>query len=494
VPDARTTDGASAAATTTPPSPGGQAIEEKVPLDDEAKALKLAESKAASRKAIAQHEKDVAEAQKAELAAKLPSAEAVKPLEGKVELGEKTGLVADLLAHSLVGDAAAAIAAQVKEKLSSDSIVLVVEDRALAKIDWPYEAIRGQTEQHKSALAEAIALFGVTQPPEGVEREAEEEREAAPKRALLPAAALPVARLISVAPAAVNALASVVGMFRSDYAITNRDVTIGTTPLIAAIAGELAVNGKVAVSGFELVEGSAVAADFWDAWGSRARLERLKLRAANERVAPVEEALKAHRELLKSAASALDKALAAADSTADVLKRLRDRITELHEEITRLEESIAQDRADVAVAETVLTRFEEFASAVVTTAEGAAYPPLVAAAIQERLRARENAITHVLYVGLEGAGGETIRRRNLFLGPRLTFVGGVQVSHLLLDVDARTTVAAGTQSLLGQIRYKLVEGNVSSRVATTLSRPLPAAGKQIVVEGTTSLRDGGASR
>ncbi len=82
----------------------------------------------------------------------------------------------------------------------------------------------------------------------------------------------------------------------------------------------------------------------------------------------------------------------------------------------------------------------------------------------------------MLYVGLESAGGETIRRRNLFLGPRLTFVGGVQVSHLLLDVAERTTVAAGTQSMLGQIKYKFFKGEMCDREPTTLSLPLPTPG------------------
>jgi hypothetical protein len=61
-----------------------------VPLDAEAKALKLEQTKAESRKAIALSEQAIADAQKKTLLAKLPSSD-VKPLEGKIDIGEKGG-------------------------------------------------------------------------------------------------------------------------------------------------------------------------------------------------------------------------------------------------------------------------------------------------------------------------------------------------------------------------------------------------------------------
>lgn len=474
-----------------------QSSDDDFPLDDEAKALKLAEKKAASRKALAESEKAIAEAEKATLAARLPSTEAVKPLEGKVEVGEKTGLVADLLAHSLVGDAATAIVESITG-LPTDATVLVTDDRALAKIDWPYEAISGHVIQQAEALTEALALFEPAQQKrDEAGRKAEEavKEKARADAKFVPGLGLTLgAKVISAAPAAVNALASVIGMFRSDYAITNREVTIGTTPLIAAVAGRLTEDANVVAGGFGLVEGSEVAGKFWTAWSNRSELERRKVRVSSERIAPADKALAAQQQQLKTAVAALEKVMADADSSAEVIKGFADRVENLGREIVKLERSVAEDRADVAVADAVLARFDDFAKAVTNTPEGAAYPPLVAAAIQERLRAADGTeITHVLYVGLESAGGETIARRNLFLFPRLTYIGGVQVSHLLLDVAKKVLTSAGTQSLAGQVKYELFRAELAERTGPSwLGKKLPGKKERAVAASRAGGRDSDA--
>jgi hypothetical protein len=432
-----------------------------VPLDDEAKALKLEQTKADSRKAIAEAEKAIAEAQKATLAAKLPTTAAVTPLEGKIEVDAKTGLIADLLAHSLLGDAAKEIAAQVESQTDKTSVILVVEDRALTKTDWPYEAIRKQVAQQDEALTEVLGLFGEegrVPPPE-------------PRAELLPELAL------SAVPSTVNALASVLGMFQSDYAITSRDVTIGNTPLVAAVAGELAAARKVTVSGFELVGESEVAKKFWDAWGKRGKLERLKVVVTNRDIKPVELRIEDQRSALKQTSAALDKELGADDADRDALARLRKRIADLQSATAADETSIGPKRAQAAAADAAIARFDAFATAVTTTSAEAAYPPLVAAAIQERLREGTSRITDVLFVGLEAASGEVIRRRNLFLWPKLSFVGGVQVSRLLFNVARKLTVASGTQSLVGQIKYNPFTGKLARRWAEPIGpsgAPAPA--------------------
>jgi hypothetical protein len=122
-----------------------------VPLDEEAKKLKLEQTKAEARKAIA-------EANKATLAAQLPTAD-VKPLEGKTEVGEKAGLVADLLAHSLLAPAARTIAnGIVAANVPNGARVLVVDDRALTAVDWSYLAVSEQVNHQKTALEHALNL------------------------------------------------------------------------------------------------------------------------------------------------------------------------------------------------------------------------------------------------------------------------------------------------------------------------------------------------
>ena len=115
---------------------------------------------------------------------------------------------------------------------------------------------------------------------------------------------------------------------------------------------------------------------------------------------------------------------------------------------------MADPRTMVAIAEAAIASFDSFATAVTTVAERSAHPPLVAAALRERLHAPDDEHTHVLFVGLKSAGGETITRRSLFgRSGEVGFLGGAHVSYLLLNVERNRTVAAGTQSLCRNLKY-----------------------------------------
>jgi hypothetical protein len=257
-------------------------------------------------------------------------------------------------------------------------------------------------------------------------------------------------------------------MFRSDYSFTSRDVTIGTTPLVAAVTGELLKEGKKVVNrDFELVTGSRLLSRFWDAWRKRAELERRKTLVSARLLAPADQRIESLRAQWTAAQASLDKLLATKDGASP--EALEEEIARLRTAVNAEQDAVANIRGPVTAAESAIARFNEFATAVTTTADGAAYPPLVAAAIQERLRRGDARITHVLYVGLEADGGEAIRRRNIFLGPRLAYLGGVQLSHLLLDVNKRLTTAGGTQSLLGRVRYELFDDSLSQRKVTTIT-------------------------
>jgi hypothetical protein len=461
------------------PAAPAQPAQSPVPLDDEAKALKLAEIKATSRKAIAEADKSTVEAQKATLAAQLPTNE-TKPLEGKIELGEKTGLIADLLAHSLVADGSKAIVSDVADELDPGvSVVLVVEDRNLTKLDWPYQAIKRQVDQQRASLRAALDLFADIDAPPFVEDVPPPPPP--PSEFLLVAGlvgVLPAASaLLTAAPAAVGAVAAVAGMFRSDYSITNRDVAIGTTPLVAAVTGELLKGDfKVVNRDFELVAGSRLASRFWDAWRTRAELERRKTLVSARTLTPADLRIESLRAQWTAAQATLDKLLAEEDGASP--GPLREEVDRLRTEVIDEQRAVAEIRGRVSAAESAITRFDAFATSVTATTADAAYPPLVAAAIQERLRRGDARVTHVLYVGLEGAGGETVTSRNLFRGSRLAYVGGVQISHLLLDVDARVTTAGGTESLLARVRHELSDGSLSGRTVTSVTAPVsPSEGR-----------------
>src|SRR5215470_5298332 len=128
-------------------APPASSADSEIPLDDEAKRLKLEQVKAEARKAIA-------EAQKAALASQLPSPEFKSP-EGTVDLSDKAGLVAQLVAYEMLNAAAKTIANEVVEVAQkghpgSKLNLLLVDDRRLVATDWPYQIIHSQLTHESS--------------------------------------------------------------------------------------------------------------------------------------------------------------------------------------------------------------------------------------------------------------------------------------------------------------------------------------------------------
>jgi hypothetical protein len=419
----------------------------ETPLDEEAKRLKLEQVKAVARKAIA-------EAQKATLAAQLPSGD-TKPLEGKVEVGAKAGIVAQTVAYSLVENAAKGIAVKVKARLAgvTGASVLVVEDRRLVATDWPYEVIRGQLEHERAALDKAADLLEGTLP-----------KKPDRKMDMFTVTAAGVTAVAGV----VGAAAGVAGMFRTDYSLAAREVAIGTTPLVAAVARELlAASVPVTVDAFGIAAG-AVIRDFWAARDRRLEVERLALALKNTRVLPADRRIEDRRAELKDATAAYHKGLGA-EKKPEGLPELRQRMESLETSIRTEEDAAAPSRALAAAAEALIARFDAFATAV-TAAKPGDYPPLVAAALREPLHSTPAGHTHVLYVGVEASGGETITRRSLFgKSGQVGFMGGAQISYLLLEVGRNRTVEAGTLALLGHLPYDLGRAEAGAMKPITLT-------------------------
>ena len=116
---------------------------------------------------------------------------------------------------------------------------------------------------------------------------------------------------------------------------------------------------------------------------------------------------------------------------------------------------MAPAKAHADVADAALARFDDFSTAATTGAT----PPLVAAALRERLHGNDRAYTHVLFVGVEGSGAETITKKGLFRrSGQVGFVGGCEVSFLLLDLESGNVAAAGAVPLVGHLHYDLATG------------------------------------
>jgi hypothetical protein len=439
------------AAKVAPAAPGTPTVD-AVASDPEIKRLKVDQARAEVRKAIA-------EANKATVAAQLPSVDA-KPPDGKVEVGDNAGMVADAVARALLEDAARRIATE--SSLGKGDKVLVVEDRLLIATDWQYRAVEGRLRQQIEALdtAKRMVIEAGGRETEAQSVQAEDEPAAAEssRRSLLAAAAVP--GLVAAAPGVLGAVAQVAGLFRSDYALSSREVTIGATPLVAAVTGELLREGKaVILDGFSLLKDSSLLADFAAAQQARVELERLTLEAAQG--ADVQRrAVDDARSEREQAATAHAKA-AGEGKGDDILAALRAQIQGADSRIADLEQQLAGPEPAIAFAKMVAEAFDGLAAALVTASDGAVYPPLIAAATREALHGDQPKATHVLFLSADGASGETITKRGWFGGTRkIRFVGGLQTSFLLLDAANNTTKAAGAHSFLGDVDYKLGDGDM----------------------------------
>src|SRR5262245_43221011 len=81
--------------------------------------------KAEQEKAKAEAEKAIAEAEKAKLSASLPTPTS-KPMEGKVDLDDRAGYFAEIVAYETVRENANDIASSVARKLANDTKVFIV--------------------------------------------------------------------------------------------------------------------------------------------------------------------------------------------------------------------------------------------------------------------------------------------------------------------------------------------------------------------------------
>jgi hypothetical protein len=373
----------------------------------------------------------IAEANQAELKALLPPAPTSKPLEGKVEVSDKSGFFGDLLAYAAMERAVDSLANVVPETAKS---VLLVEDRNLVGSEWMKTLMEGQIEQHALALEDALSKLG------------QDKRE-------VMADSVPGA--IAAAPLIVGAVADLVGMFKTDYAMHGRDVTISTTALLAETTGKLAARGiDVKIDTFAFIAESAMLTSF-------ASL-REKLTNLRNAVARLNEIEVVPRQLeiddLTKTIDAVEKAWAKAveDGKATDPSPALDRLAKLRADRKEAAGGLAPFKATATQAAAVLAAADEFVKAAVT-ATGTAPPPILAAAVRQRLQG----VTHVLFVATAAAGDEAVTRHGLFAKSGIVgYIGGCNVSYLILDVAA-DKVTGGSGSWVGHTRYDLKDGDLS---------------------------------
>ncbi|MCY1139002.1 hypothetical protein OWR29_13415 [Actinoplanes sp. Pm04-4] len=240
---------------------------------------------------------------------------------------------------------------------------------------------------------------------------------------------------MGAAPKVVGAVADVVGMFRTEYAMAGRSMSPQGTPVVAEMSRLLRSRDVPSVvDGFGLTRGSKLLAGIQD------------LREARMRV---EEKLSTHRAAVRPTK---------ADAVADA---------------DRPEEEVDIARAAlVGYADKVLTAVDAFLLAISTAPKDGGDPPLLGALLREALYAAQPDVSHVLFVSLDSIGVDIVDAAKRFGRDRwYSYFGGLQVSYLLLDASSGTTVSAGTVRRLGHARFDLETGDLSEHWTKPVGGP-----------------------
>lgn len=465
-----------------------------VQLDAEGRQLEREAAKARFRAEIAKSRKEAAGASEAPgpsfADAGIPSiADAPK---GATTIGDGAGSFGSWLIHESLDAAAGALAEAVTGKpdgttppaLGGGDGVLVVEDRAIRGFDVALAQARATLATATTRLLPLTAQvatahdrlniewanYGVW-PPEppapdqgGLRRavgDAVPAEEAEPE---------PEAKAVAGGgEGPLGAALGLLGLLRTDYTLAATTATTTSAELAILVAASLAAKG-VTVQSDSLTTLPATPA----AGSLLAELQSVQdtIAALTQKVAELEVALAP----MDSAITAI----AAAEGTAD--QAWRDAATsetssqtapaELLKQLEEIRRELYPRRATVAHAKAVADAVTQILAEVETGLAGAlsatpvpgGEPVLLTALRGEQLRA----MTHVLYVHVDDAGGDVVTRQSLLgTSGRLGFLGAASTTWLLIETSTGNIKAGGSARRLRAMGY-----DIPTAKASTTADPL----------------------
>ena len=214
---------------------------------------------------------------------------------------------------------------------------------------------------------------------------------------------------ITVGTAILSSLADIAGFFQVDYNIKGRKVEIGNAALHALVAGKICKKTQkvdVLLQGFHRIKSSDLVNDF-------------------ERCTELRGELAAELAVLTDKLESDLKGNVHAKSIAEQTK-------------------------------SILRSFDEFNKSATSVPEGGTLSPMAQATIRAHLD--EQRITHVLYLAVSSAGGESITKQWLWTTPKISFLGAGAYTYVLATCDGKI-VAADTIVGTAFARYQLNQGN-----------------------------------
>ncbi|MBN8866573.1 MAG: hypothetical protein J0H98_03370 [Solirubrobacterales bacterium] len=406
----------------------------------------------------------------------LPEAKAT-PLDKGITVGEGVGLVAELMAHSLVERSAEMVSGAVTKAVDCPIKVLIVNDRSIADGDWIHKSLSADlplATEYLNGYADALE-------EELGERagEPDEVRTHGMRAYGVTGGLGEVAIGANVAKSLVGAAADIAGLFIPEYSIAKAEVSVEATPLLSALAGKLqAGKHQVGVESFTTLSGdSTLWGNYRDAVAARNKVDllaaRLEAKKAEEKArsngGPPDQdpptVILSAKELQGKMDGIFSSLTSKKDPCLPILPELRQALAEADPQADGGGEDEGEGDAPeqpkaknelVAAARIAVASFDAFASRI-TSAEEDARPALLAALLHEELHDPER-WTHVLYAGLDVTRGETITSKSRWRAPKLRYVAGCNASYMLFDLKERVVRTAGTFPLAGNLRFQLGKG------------------------------------
>lgn len=359
------------------------------------------------QKKIAELEKAIAEAEKAKLAAKLPTTEG-SGVTGSVTFGEGSGYFAEMLAYQAMIEVAEQVAADVGSPATADEKILLVTGDGLAKSAQLWEIANARVEDANERLR---WLLDHSYPPDFEFAEAEG-----------------VTAAFTTAAAILGAAADIASFFRSDLAVTARSVNVTTDAMLAEVSAGLNDEGWRPILPGSSLDKTVLLGKIETLLTSRRELAERR-RALEGKVHPVLVKLAQAGIELEAAKADLAKAKAAKPPVAAEIAEAEKRVRELQQKIVPFGTIKARWERVAAEIDATLAATDVLVKALLEGAEG---KPSAVEAVAAADIAKSNPTIKILRLETSSQGGEMHVSKSAWR-TRLTYVGGVAVSYLLLD-------------------------------------------------------------
>ncbi|MBW7886392.1 MAG: hypothetical protein H3C34_27950, partial [Caldilineaceae bacterium] len=424
-------------------------------------------------------------------------APAPTPLDGTISAADLEGMV-EWAAYKALRECAAVIGQQVRDACGcaddsgAGNTILIVDMPGEIASDFVRGQLSDQIASFDQALTDQItALKVLAQPPASAPAWAAAAAQAAAAPATPGALALlsSVSALLAGAASPLTAASTLVvtaagiaQFFRSNYSLQGYKVQLSSEGLRAAVAGALRSKCHVRVLGYQCIADAGLVKRYAQMAGRRVELQQ-QVDAVAERV----QQLTAERTYLEKWRDALMALLwsgtapaqggqaegkdpeqkppenppqPAAQEQPAPAPALPSR-EEVAAELQRVSDRLAAIQADhLAVAlplkqaQALLAAVDGFVTAVTTPPANETLPPLVSAALREYICSQESG-THLLYVGLNAAGGQLVTKRSFwFWQNTIAYVGYAVTSYTLVEKATNDVLAADTVGRMASLKHE----------------------------------------